>query len=251
MLHAERRQYILERLQREGKVVASELSVSLDVSEDTIRRDLRDLAEQGLLTRVHGGALPRSPAAVDYQTRQRNLTPGKVAIARQAANLVRKGQVVLMCGGTTNVQIAQHFAPDLSATVITHNPLVAINLAQHPLIEVVLLGGRFFKQSLVTVGSVPVEALRTIRADICMLGVCSLHPEVGISIPDLEESYVQRAMIASAAEVVALASAEKLGTASSYVVGPLSELTHIITEKSVAADQLQAYRALGITIIQG
>lgn len=251
MLHAERRQYILERLQREGKVVASELSVSLDVSEDTIRRDLRDLAEQGLLTRVHGGALPRSPAAVDYQTRQRNLTPGKVAIARQAANLVRKGQVVLMCGGTTNVQIAQHFPPELSATVITHNPLVAINLAQHPLIEVVLLGGRFFKQSLVTVGSVPVEALRTIRADICMLGVCSLHPEVGISIPDLEESYVQRAMIASAAEVVALASAEKLGTASSYVVGPLSELTHIITEKSVAADQLQPYRALGITIIQG
>jgi len=80
--------------------------------------------------------------------------------------------------------------------------------------------------------------------------VCSLHPEAGISVPDLEEAHVKRAMIAGAAEVVALASAEKLGTAAPYIVGPLSELTHLVTERSVAEDSLAAYRALGVTVVR-
>ena len=102
---------------------------------------------------------------------------------------------------------------------------------------------------MVVVGLDTVTKLRTFRADLCLLGICSLHPEVGISAPDLEECYVKRAMIASAAEVVALASAEKLGTAAPYIVGPLSELTHLVTERSVPADVLDIYRALGITIV--
>jgi DeoR/GlpR family transcriptional regulator of sugar metabolism len=250
MLTVERRQHILETLRHDGKVLATELSVALHVSEDTIRRDLRELAEAGLLQRVHGGALPSSPASASYAARQQQAPSAKAAIARAAARLLRDGQVILLDGGTTTLQVAQHLPIDLRATVITNSPPIAVALAEHPEVEVILIGGRLYKRSLVTIGAATVEALRMVRADICMLGVCSLHPEAGISVPDLEEAHVKRAMIAGAAEVVALASAEKLGTAAPYIVGPLSELTHLVTERSVAEDSLAAYRALGVTVVR-
>jgi DeoR/GlpR family transcriptional regulator of sugar metabolism len=249
MLTAERRQFILEVLRRDAKVLSSELSSVLKVSEDTVRRDLRELAEAGLLQRVHGGALPSSPAIASYAIRQTQAPKEKEAIAQAAAKLVRPGQVVILDGGTTTLQVAHHLPRDLRATIITNSVPIALVLAEHPQVEVVVLGGQLYKEALVTVGTTVVEALRMIRADLCMLGVCSLHPEIGISVPNLDEAHVKRAMIAGAAEVVALASAEKLGTAAPYVVGALSDLTHLVTEPTVSSKVLAPYKALGITIV--
>jgi DeoR/GlpR family transcriptional regulator of sugar metabolism len=250
MLTAERRQYILEVLRRDGKVHATELSAGLGVSEDTIRRDLRELAEAGLLQRVHGGALPSSPAAASYTARQGQATGAKAAVAQAAARLVRDGQVILLDGGTTTLQVAQHLPAELRATVITNSPPIAAALAEHPAVEVIVIGGRLYKQSLVTIGAATVDALRSMRADVCMLGVCSLHPELGISVPDLEEAHVKRAMVDGAAEVIALATSEKLGTAAPYVVGPIAELTHLVTERAVPEETLALYSAKGITVIR-
>jgi DeoR/GlpR family transcriptional regulator of sugar metabolism len=251
MLTAERRQHILRELERDGRVLASELSTALNVSEDTIRRDLRDLAEAGLLQRVHGGALPRSPAAVSYAARERQAPSAKAAIAEAAVQLVRDGQVIILDGGTTTLQVAQRLPPQLHATIVTISPPIAVALADYPSVEVIVLGGRLYKDALVTLGAATAAALNAIRADVCLLGVCSLHPEIGISVTDYEEAQLKRAMVASAAEVVALASAEKLGTAAPYVVGPLGDLTHLVTERSVPDDTLVPYRAAGITIVRG
>lgn len=251
MLTAERRQHILETLRRDGKVYASALSTALHTSEDTIRRDLRELAAAGLLQRVHGGALPRSPAQANYATRQQQAPHAKAAIADAALQLIRNDQVIILDGGTSTLHVAQRLPHDLRATIVTNSPPIAVALAEHPSVEVVLIGGRLFKESLVAIGAATVEALHMIRADLCLLGVCSLHPECGISVTQLEEAYVKRAMIASSAEVVALAAAEKLGTAATYIVAPLAELTHLVTERAVPPDDLAAYRAQGITIIQG
>ena len=248
MLTAERRQYILTVLQRDGKVVAKRLSEELGLSEDTIRRDLRDLGDDGLLLRVHGGALPCSPATASFSARQEQAPAAKAAIAQAAANLVRDGQVVLLDGGTTNIQVVQHLPLDLHATIITNSPPLATVLANYPNIEVNLLGGRLFKHSVVTMGAATLEALRMVRADLYLLGICSLHLEVGISTVDLEEAYLKRAMIACSAEVVALASSEKLNTAAPYIVGELRELNEIITERTVPDDVLEPYRSLGITM---
>jgi DeoR/GlpR family transcriptional regulator of sugar metabolism len=248
MLAAERRAYILNILKQEGRVIVPVLSEELGVSIDTIRRDLREMAAEGVLQRVHGGALPASPATSSYQERQRNLTPAKVSIAARAAQLVQNGMVVAMGGGITNVQTAEHFPEDLHATVITHNPPVAIALAQHPNVKVILVGGRLFKYTMVTVGAETVEAFQHVRADLCLLGVCSLHLEVGISNAHYEEVQVQRAMIACAGEVVALASSEKLGTASHYVIAPLSELSLIITDQGISEEGVMPYRLMGIEV---
>ncbi len=248
MLTAERRRSIMQTLQREGKVYASELSKLLHVSEDTIRRDLRELAAAGELQRVHGGALPRLPAS--FIERQQQAPGAKAAIAQAAARLIRRDQIIILDGGTTPLQVAQHLPPDLRATVITHSPPVALALAEHPTVEVILIGGKLYKHELVAVGAATVQAFRHIRADLCFLGIGSMHPEVGISTFDLDEASVKRAMIASAAEVVALTPAEKLDTVAPYIVGPLSDLTHLVTERSVSNEVLAPYRALGITIVR-
>jgi DeoR/GlpR family transcriptional regulator of sugar metabolism len=250
MLSAERRKFILNVLKRDGRIIAPALSVELGVSIDTIRRDLRDLAAEGRLQRVHGGALPTSPAVTSFTDRQRHLTPEKISVAARAAQLVRDGMVIVMGGGITNVQTAQHFPFDLKATVITHNPAVAVSLAEHNDIEVILVGGKLFKYTMVTVGAETVEAFRRIRADLCFLGVCSLHPEVGISNVHYEEALIQRAMIDCSGEVIALASSEKLGTAAPFVIGPLSELNLIVTDHGISLEALAPYKAFDIEIIQ-
>jgi DeoR/GlpR family transcriptional regulator of sugar metabolism len=249
MLTEERRQLILERLRSDGKVVAAELSSSLAVSPDTVRRDLGELAEAGLLRRVHGGALPATVGARPYSVRRRQAPVAKAAIARATSGLLRSGQVIMLDAGTTTLEVARHLPPELDATVITNSPPIAVALAEHPKVDVTVLGGMLEKDAQALVGAATIEALRSLRADVLVLGVCSLHPEVGITVTELEESYVKRAMIANAAEVIAVSSADKLGSAAPYVVGPLDELTHLVTERSCAAEQLAPYRALGIEVV--
>jgi DeoR/GlpR family transcriptional regulator of sugar metabolism len=250
MLSAERRKLILDILKRDGRVVVPPLSQELGVSIDTVRRDLRDLGAEGYLQRVRGGALPSSPAITSFTDRQRHLTAEKISIAAKAAQMVENGMVIVIGGGITNVQTAEHFPYDLRATVITHNPPVAVALADHPDIEVILVGGKVFKYTMVTVGSETVEAFRRVRADLCFLGVCSLHPEVGISNIHYDEAQVQRALIDCAGEVVALASSEKLGTAGPFVIGSISELNLIITDQKVGDKAIEPYKNLGIEVIR-
>ena len=136
MLAAERRQLILELLRRDGRVVAAELGDSLRVSRDTVRRDLQDLADAGLLQRVHGGALPPVTVSPTFRARQRDAPAAKVALARAAATLIRPGQVIILDAGTTNERLALELPPELEATIFTNAPPVAIALAAHPRVDV-------------------------------------------------------------------------------------------------------------------
>jgi DeoR/GlpR family transcriptional regulator of sugar metabolism len=250
MLTEERRRYIVDLLRRDGKIVASDLSMELSVSDDTIRRDLRDLAQAGLLVRVHGGALPRSPSDPQYAVRETESPEAKVAISRAAARLVKPGQIIILDAGTTTVQIAQHLPRDLPATVITNSPPVAIALSGHERIDIVLVGGDLYKPSLATIGGAAIRALDAIRADICFLGVAGIHPQAGVSVLTHEELFVKRAMIDGASAVVAVAAGEKIGTAARYIVGPISDLTHIVTERDVPPEVLAPYRERGISIVR-
>jgi DeoR/GlpR family transcriptional regulator of sugar metabolism len=249
MLAEERRQAILERLERDGKVVAAELTSALDVSPDTVRRDLRELAEGGLLRRVHGGALPSAVGGRPYADRLEQAPEAKAAIARATSRLFHNGQVILLDSGTTTLEVARHLPAGLEATVVTNSPPIAVALADHPTAAVTVVGGMLEKDAHALVGAATVEALRSIRADVLVLGVCSLHPEVGITVMDLEESYVKRTMIANAAEVVAVSAADKLGSAGPYTLAPLEELTYLVTEASASPEQLDGFRAAGVEII--
>jgi DeoR/GlpR family transcriptional regulator of sugar metabolism len=250
MLTTHRKSEILAVLKRDGQVLAKELSESFGVSEDTVRRDLRELASEGLLQRVHGGALPASPATADFVHRQPIERSTKHAIAKAAAAMVGEGQVVLIDGGTTAVELARLLPRHLRATVVTHSPNVAVELADHPLIEVVIIGGRLFKHSMVTVGAAAIEALSHIRADIYFMGVTGVHAAAGLSTGDLEEAYMKRALAARAAEVVVLASADKINAASQYMIGELSLANTLVVEKSTDRALLAPLAATGIAIVK-
>jgi DeoR/GlpR family transcriptional regulator of sugar metabolism len=247
MLTAERRNEILTRLNRDGKVVASELVTALGVSEDTVRRDLRELAAGGLVQRVHGGALPPAPASATFAQRLRVAPEAKAGLAEAALPLLESANVIVLDGGTTSLELARRL-PSRAFTVLTNSPPVASVLAEHPRAEVVLVGGRLLKDPQVAVGPEALDALRQVRADACVLGICSLHPELGVSTSDHDEAHVKRAMVESAAEVIALATADKLRTAAPWVVAPLSDVTHLVTD--AGPDLTGEYADAGVSVVR-
>ena len=250
MLTDERRALILDRLRTQGRVLAADLSSELAVSTDTIRRDLRELDGIGLVRRVHGGALPRHGDASPFAARARRAPEAKASIARRAAACVSDGQLIVLDGGTTTLELARALREDLRASVITTSPPIALALAGHPGIEVTVVGGTLRRDALVTVGAAAVQALRMIRADVVFLGVCGLHPEIGVTTEDLEERHVKAAMIEGAAEVVALADHDKLGTAMPVLVAPMRAVTQLVTDADADERALAPYRSLGIEVIR-
>jgi DeoR/GlpR family transcriptional regulator of sugar metabolism len=248
MLTTHRKQQILSILRQNGQVIAKEVSQKMGVSEDTIRRDLRELAREGLLYRVHGGALPASPAVADFAGRELLHYEGKVAIGIAAASMIQPGQVVFLDGGTTAREIARHIPLELRATVATHSPTIALELIHHPSIEVIMIGGRLFKHSVVSVGAAAIEAIAQIRADTFFMGVTGVHLQTGLTTADYEEAAVKRALSHAAADTIVLASSEKLNAASAYQIVSLKEVTGIITERNADETQTKAYEDLGITI---
>ena len=240
MLAAERRDFLLARLRDDGKVVAKDIAAEIGIAEDTIRRDLRDLAAAGLCQRVYGGALPAAPAAADYATRVSVAAGSKQRVAAAAVALIRPGSTVLLDGGTTALAVTAALPPDLTATIVTHSPTVAAALVTHPTVDVYLLGGRLFKHSAVACGAAAVEAAGRINADLFFLGVTGVHHRAGLTTGDPDEAAMKRALAARAAETYVLASAEKVGAASPFAVLPLSDVAGIITD--VPADDPEVAR---------
>ena len=246
MLAAQRRDALLARLQRDRRVVAKDMAVELGVSEDSLRRDLRDLAAAGLCQRVYGGALLPSAAVVDYPARQAVEPQSKRRVAEIAAALIRPGSTVILDGGTTTLAVVHALAPDLAATVITHSPTIAAALAAHPTVEIQLLGGRIFKHSVVACGAAAVEAAQAISADAFLLGVTGVHPDAGLTTGDADEAAMKRALARRAADTYVLASADKIGVASRYRVLPLAEVAGIVTD---APGSLTELADAGVPII--
>ena len=250
MLTQQRKDYILDILKRDGRIVAKNVAQELALSEDTIRRDLRDLAKSGLLQRVHGGALPASAATADLSQRQDISTDEKIAIGKTAAAMVQPGQVVILDGGTTTTWLARHLPQSLNATIVTHSPAIAMELLNHPHIEVILIGGKFFKHSAVTVGAAALEALSHIRADTFFMGATGIHPEVGITTGDVEEAYMKKMLSQHSGETILLASKEKIGVASAYVIMPANDINAMVVNRATPEDTLQHYRGLNIELTE-
>jgi DeoR/GlpR family transcriptional regulator of sugar metabolism len=249
MLAAERRDHLLGLLAREGKIVAKDVAADLGISEDSVRRDLRDLAAEGLCQRVYGGALPVSPAVADYAARKTVTPDGKREVAAVAAALVRPGSALILDGGTTALAVARALPPTLVCTVITHSPTIAAALLEHPQVEVFLLGGRLFKHSAVACGAAAVEAAQNVSADLCLLGVTGVHPEAGLTTGDAEEAAMKRALAARAADTYILASSEKIGTASRFRVLPLEEISGLITDADPHQAVVEQLTARGVEIL--
>ncbi len=249
MLKQERQQRILDVLERDGRVVATELHDMFGVSGYTVRRDLDELADAGRLQRVHGGALAQSTVPRTYEARQVEAVAGKIATARAAATLLEPASVVILDGGSTALQLVDAIPPGHTGTFVTHSPPVAEALGRRGGLEVVLVGGSLDPRAMVTVGAQTIQAFRRVTADVCFLGIWSLHAEHGISNGYYEEAEVRRVLVERADRVVGLASREKLGTVAPFSIAPATALTHIATERDVPAAVLKPFGDLGIHLL--
>lgn len=249
MLVAERRDLLRARLERDGKLIAKDLAREFGVSEDSVRRDLRELAAAGLCQRVYGGAVPASRALAAYGARAEVEPESKARVARRAVELIRRGDRVILDGGTTTLAVVSALPLDLEATVITHSPTIAAALVDHPRIDVEVIGGRLYKHSAVVCGARAAEAAAGIRADLFLLGVTGVHAEEGLTTGDAEEAAMKRTLAGRAADTYVLASTEKLGAVSPYTVLALREVTGIVTDASPGDGRVEQIAATGTRIV--
>jgi len=248
MLTDQRHTHLLDRLRREGQIVAKTEAEALGVSEDTIRRDLRDLAGQGLLKRVHGGAMPVVPDLPDFSTRRGLASQEKRALGVACAAMVEPGQLVFLDGGSTTAEIARALPANIALTIATHSPTIATAFEHHANVEVILIGGRLYKHSMVAVGTEAATAIARLRPDIFFLGATAVHPLHGLSTGDFEEAAIKRQIASASGETYVPLTAEKFDRVSPCIILPLSGISGIVVTGD-AGERMAPYRAAGVAII--
>ncbi|MEJ2632255.1 MAG: DeoR/GlpR family DNA-binding transcription regulator [Acidihalobacter sp.] len=249
LLPGERRQTIMERLQRSGRVLASELAAEMSVSEDMIRRDLRELSAAGLCQRIYGGALLSTPTASPLSQRTRQIPERKRALAERALALIEPCQIVFMDSGSTNLAIASILPSDAELTVVTNAPAIAAALTDHSRITLLLLGGRVLPGNGAAVGAATVRNIRRMRADLCLLGACGLDPGVGVTTFDPDEADVKRAFVDASTDVAVAATNDKLGTAAPFVVARADRISQLVVEADAPRARAERFEDLGIGLL--
>lgn len=251
MLREERLQYILKCLDTNQRLSSIELSEELGVSDDTIRRDLNEMASLGLLKKVHGGAIPiipKAPAPLKLAERVAYAQAEKQLIAQKALRLFEDGLTIILDNGSTNMLIAKSLPQALVATIFTNSLPIAQILCDHPNLEVIFVGGKINKNAQVAEGSAATATLSKIRADLCIVGVCSIHPKIGVTTPYWEEGLVKQKMVEVSEKVIATAWRDKFNTAESCWVCDYTTLDILITDSSLSASQLLDYEGKGVEV---
>jgi DeoR/GlpR family transcriptional regulator of sugar metabolism len=241
MLKEERHAFILREVNLHNKVLSMDLKDQLIVSEDTVRRDLNELADQGLILKVHGGAmsktfhLPFNGHDLVYAAEE------KQVIADKAMRLFRNGMLILMEGGTTIMEIARRIPEDLHATFLTVSPQVALTLAEHEQIEVIVIGGRLAKNDNIHTGAGVINELANLRPDLCVIGANGISTGDGLTDSDWEVGQVIKAMLRSAKKTVVVSIAEKFGTVRKIKIADLADIDYIVTELPPDSPTLALY----------
>lgn len=230
MTKEERKRFIVTQIRAGEKVYITSLSQDLGVSDDTLRRDLIELDSEGVLMRVHGGAVARTAHSHQYTDRIHLNSTQKQRLASKVIPLLRPHDVIILDGGTTNVEVARQLPRNLPLTIYTNSFPIVNELMHFAHIELVFLGGTVFPKSEVTVGIPVFQALQSVRAHWLILGICNVHPKIGLSGPDREESLLKRCMIERAENVIVIADNGKLNTAENYLVCTLHEIDYLVVE---------------------
>lgn len=247
MLKKERHAYIIKQINLHNKVLSSSLSLQLQVSEDTVRRDLFELAEAGEVIKVHGGALSKSY----HFPIQQNVVyakDAKVEIAKKAVGLIKKGMIILTEAGTTMMEMVKLIPANMEATFFTVSPLIALELAEHPLLTVILLGGQIDMSAQICIGEKPVRELSEIKVDLCFLGANAIDSKQGLTEIDWRVVQVKKSMIDAAAKLAILTISEKLNSAHKMQVCDPRHIDYLITELKPGDKRLAAYRK-NITVL--
>jgi DeoR/GlpR family transcriptional regulator of sugar metabolism len=248
MLKKERQAYILHQVSLHNSVLSADLSSSINVSEDTIRRDLNELADDGKVIKVHGGALSKSFNSFYLRSDVYNVDSKKL-VAEKAVSLIQDGMFILTGGGTTIIEMARLLPENLKATFFTGSIPAAYEYAQHPNIEVIFIGDKIAKKSQIAVGGEAITQIKHIKSDLCFLGINAIDMEHGITDNDWDVVQVKSAMIESASKTVVLSISEKLNSAQRIRVCGVEDIDVLITELDPGNKILDPFRIDNLTIL--
>ncbi len=249
MVREKRFNYILEKLHDNSEVAFSELSSDLHVSEDTIRRDIDALANNGLLLKIRGGAIPRSHNPLSFKDRIGQLSDDKELIAFKAQTLIKSGQTIFLDGGTSVYTLVSLLSTDIKLTVITNNTAIIPALSAYPSVDLIVLGGKYLKQSETIVGYQAIKMVENFQADLYFMGVCALDMVKGVTSSYMEEAELKQAMLRQSAVSIALSTFDKLETFESYRVCPIQSLDYVITETDAQNVRLRPFKEVGIKVL--
>ena len=251
MLSEERRRKILDLVQRDGRVVVTDLARRFSTSLITIRKDLKHLHQQGRIERAHGGALPLDAAALrdpSLHEKERMHRKEKLRVAAAAAQLVQPGHVIILDSGTTSTAVARATKHIPNLTVITNAVNIAAELAGTD-VEVILTGGVLRKNSFSLVGPRAEDSLRHITADLLFLAVDGFDIAYGLTTPNLLEARVNRVMMESAKATVVVCDSSKFGRRSLSLIAPTSAVQQAITDNKIFSRHLRGLREAGVKVI--
>ena len=245
----ERHDFILKRLRSRGHVEVSELSEELEVSEVTIRKDLRALEERGHLNRTYGGATTREPYTPFIDKEQAGVvSPEKRRIAEAAAALVGPGQAVLLGAGSTIDEVACHLPDGLGLTVVTSALPVALRLARQPGTEVLALGGLVRAGTTSVVGPYAEAMLRGHACDLLFMGVDGFDPTYGLTAAGELEASLNQAMMEVARETIVVTESTKFGHRGFRRVCDVAAVDRVVTDARVDEEMVEALRARGVHV---
>jgi DeoR family transcriptional regulator of aga operon len=250
-LKEERQQLILETVRDSQKVTVAELSRRFDVSEVTIRRDLREMAKQGVLRRAHGGAIAAVPAPPEPPVVQRMTQANvcKACIGRAAAALVSDGESVFIGSGSTTAYVTRHLVDRKNLTVVTNALNIATELATARGVTVVVTGGMMRASELSLIGHIAEQSLREVRVDKVIMGMQAISPVGGMTNDYLPEVMTDRAIIEMAPELIVVADHAKFGKIASAYIAPLERITTLVTDVGVDPDTVAGLEEVGIQVI--
>ncbi|MCL7998487.1 DeoR/GlpR family DNA-binding transcription regulator [Brucella sp. 21LCYQ03] len=250
LLLDERQARIQQLLEQSGRVLATELAESFGVSEDTIRRDLREMAAAGLCKRVYGGALKAAPSYAPLAERDTERPEAKTVLAVTLAGMIEPNMTVFLDSSSTNLALARLLVDRGDAiTIVTNTPSIAAIVVQSEKIDVVMIGGPIDRRVSAAVGARALRDAEMVRPDLCMLGVCGFSAETGITALHLEDAEFKRVIAGRSRKVVLAITSDKLGTVAAHDVIPIEAVTVMAVEHDTKEDVLAPYRASGMTII--
>lgn len=249
MLKEERKKYILDQVHLHHRVLLNDLSETLKVSIDTVRRDVKELDAEQKLKKVHGGAT--SFGFMNFTKNDANiyLKSKKIVIAEKTIKLLSNGQVILMSGGTTNMEVAKMIPKKLELTVFTPSLHVAMALLEHPNVEVIFLGGKLLHEAKFAVGGTVVNSLSQLRVDSCILGTGYLDAKYGLTEFDWEVIQVKQAMMRAAKKTIILSVSDKLHSVQKYKTCDLTAVDTLVTELDPSDALLDNFRPFNLQLV--
>ena len=244
----EQKDLILKEINVHTRVTFAELVDVLNVSEDTIRRDLNELAEEGEIIKIRGGAMSK---AYHYssQVKETYAHNSKQEIARKALGLLKEGMLVLVGGGTTIRELVKLIPDSLRITFMTVNPLTAVELLDKPNVDIIMVGGQLSRYSQMAVGGEVHQRLSEMRADLCIMGSNAIDTQGGFTDSDWETVLVKKAMIKASKKVAVLSIAEKLDSVMKMKIADLSEINYLVTDLDPNDAKLGPYQNKGATLL--